>query len=83
MKDFIANLENYFKQDWQTVFDKAITGQLSPHDIIEIWYLYSDFVANSPISRDHIMYNLADMKLADITLHLSNIKNEILEYLPS
>lgn len=82
MKNLILNIENYFRDNWQNVLDKGIALLLSPLEIIEIFFLYYNSL-NEPLSRDIIMFQLADMKIHQITDTLTQIKNSLSEYILS
>ncbi len=82
MELLIQNIENHFNESWQTVLDKGIALLLSPLSIIEIMYFYY-FYLNTHLSRDILMFRLAEMQIHEISAVLSQIKNEISDFLLS
>ncbi|HHU43696.1 MAG: hypothetical protein QM214_04920 [Bacillota bacterium] len=80
MESFIRQIENYFKESWKKVFERAENYRLTPAQIIEIVHYYQIY-KNKKSDRDDIMYKMSDISMHDMIQYLMKIKREALELL--
>ena len=76
LKNFIEKLEEYFKQDWNSVLNKGEEYLLSPSQIIEIFYLYYKSISKKT-TRDEIMYKMSEISMVEIVNIIKKIRREV------